>query len=535
MASSAGTAFEWYDFFVFGTLAAVISKNFFAGVNDTAAFIFALATFAVGFFMRPFGALFFGRIGDRLGRKGAFLITITLMGAATFIIGLLPTYGQIGIAAPIALVVMRMIQGFALGGEYGGAAIYVAEHAPARKRGGLTGWIQTSAALGLVAALVVILATRTIIDEEAFNAWGWRIPFLVSILLLAISLWIRMQLEESPAFQKLKDEEGLSKRPYVESFLVWKNLKIVLLALFAIMIAQGAVWYAGYFYIQFFLEKVVHVDAKTVNELLIGAVLVSAPLYVFFGWLSDKVGRKPVMLFGMILATVAFFPAFHYMTNAANPALVEASQRSPVTVMADPADCALQFDPVGKAKFTSSCDIAKNVLATAGIPYANEAAPTGTPARVRVGSTVVDSRALTGLAANQAKAAKSEVEGRLKAVLTAAGYPAKADPSRIDLAGVFAVLILFVVASTALYGPQAAALVELFPTRIRYTALSLPYHIGTGWVGGFLPFTAFALVAATGDIYFGLWYPVIFTAIAIVVTVFFLPETRGRELHLAGE
>ncbi|HEX8233059.1 MAG TPA: MFS transporter [Caulobacteraceae bacterium] len=531
-ASAAGTAFEWYDFFIFGTLAAVISANFFAGVNETAGFIFALGAFAVGFFMRPFGALVFGRIGDRLGRKGAFLITITLMGAATFAVGLLPTYASIGIAAPVILIGLRMIQGFALGGEYGGAAIYVAEHAPTERRGALTGWIQTSAALGLVGALTVILATRSMMSEAAFNAWGWRIPFLVSVGLLAVSLWIRLQLEESPAFRKIKAEKGLSDKPYVESFLVWKNLKIVLIALFAIMIAQGAVWYAGYFYIQFFLERVLKVEASTVNWLLIVAVLVSAPLYVFFGWLSDRIGRKPVMLFGMILATIAFFPAFRYMTQAANPALSEAARTAPVTVFADPADCSLQFDPVGKAKFTSSCDVAKGVLATAGVPYRNAAAPAGAAAQVRVGAAAVPSRSLAGLPAGQIKAGRAEVEGRIKAALTAAGYPAKADPARINYPGVIAVLLIFVVASTALYGPQAAALVELFPTRIRYTALSLPYHIGTGWVGGFLPFTAFAMVAASGDIFFGLWYPVVFTAIAILVTFFFLPETRGRDLDL---
>ncbi|CAN1535670.1 AraJ Arabinose efflux permease [Caulobacteraceae bacterium] len=530
MASSAGTAFEWYDFFVFGTLATIIGKNFFAELGDTAGTLAALGLFGAGFFFRPLGALIFGRIGDKAGRKGAFLITVILMGAATFAIGLLPTYAQAGWIAPVLLILMRIIQGTALGGEYGGAAIYVAEHAPDDKRGAMTGWIQTSAAFGLLGALLVILATRTIVGEEAFVAWGWRIPFLVSVGLLGISIWMRMKLSESPSFKKLKDAGEESKHPFRESFGQWKNLKLVLLALVAIMFAQGAVWYTAFFYLPVFLERFLKVEPKTVNMLVMIATAVSAPLYVFFGWLSDKVGRKWVLWFGMTLALVAFFPAFHQVAKFANPALAEAEQRMPVTVIADPATCNLQFDPVGKAVFTSSCDIAKSALANAGVSYVNKAGPAGAVARVDVGSAQVLSVEGGGLDKAALKAAKTDFETRLKTALAAAGYPTTADPARINLVGVFAVLMIFVIGATALYGPQASALVELFPTRVRYTALSLPYHVGTGWVGGFVPFTAFAIVTATGDIYAGLWYPFIFTLISVVATFFLWPETRGRSL-----
>ncbi len=529
-ASSAGTAFEWYDFFIFGALTQVISKTFFAGLNDTAAFIAALALFGAGFAFRPLGALIFGRIGDKAGRKGAFLITVSMMGVATFAIGLLPTYGQVGIIAPILLVLLRIIQGTALGGEYGGAAIYVAEHAPANQRGWATAWIQTSAAFGLLGALAVILVTRTALGEDAFAAWGWRIPFLVSAGLLAISIFMRLKLTESPSFQKLKAAGEETKAPFKEAFGEWKNLKLVLLAFFAMMSAQGGLWYTAFFYSQVFLEKFLKVPGATVNGMIMVVTLASAPLYVFFGWLSDKVGRKWVMLGGMALATALYFPGFHLMTQFANPALAEAQERTPVVVVADPAACSLQFDPVGKAAFVTSCDIAKSVLANGGISYGNEAAPAGTVASVRVGQTLIASIEGAGLPPAALKAAKAGVEADIKAALTAAGYPAKADPARMNLVGVFGVLMLFTVAATALYGPMAAALVELFPTRVRYTALSLPYHIGTGWVGGFLPFTAFAIVAATGNIYAGLWYGVFFTALSAVTTLFFLPETNGRPL-----
>jgi len=531
-ASSAGTTFEWYDFFIFGTLTQVLSKVFFAGVNDTLAFIFALAIFGAGFAVRPLGALFFGRIGDRVGRKGAFLTTIVLMGGATFAVGFLPTYEQAGIISPILLILARCIQGFALGGEYGGAAIYVAEHSDANKRGGMTGWIQASAAFGLLGALGVILITRTILGEEAFTAWGWRIPFMFSAVLVGISIWMRLKLSESPTFKKMHEEGTLSKSPYKESFGEWPNLKIVLIALFAMMSAQGAVWYTSFFYSQIFLEKFLKVEPATVNLLMIAATVASAPLYIIFGWLSDKIGRKPVMLAGMSLALVAFFPGFHMLTEAANPDLARASRNTPVVVVADPATCSLQFDPVGKAVFATPCDIAKSVLANAGVSYDTEAAPAGTLAHVKVGQTIIDSADGQGLDKAALKAVKTDVEARIQAALKTAGYPAKADPAKVNLPKVFAILMVFVVAATALFGPIAACLVELFPTRIRYTAMSLPYHIGTGWIGGFLPFTAFAIVASTGNIYSGLWYPVIFTAISVITAVLFLPETKGRSLDL---
>jgi MFS family permease len=531
-ASSAGTTFEWYDFFIFGTLTQILSKTFFAGVNDTLAFIFALAIFGAGFAVRPLGALVFGRIGDRAGRKGAFLTTIILMGGATFSVGFLPTYAQAGIISPILLIIARCIQGFALGGEYGGAAIYVAEHSDGDKRGRMTGWIQASAAFGLFGALGVILITRKILGEEAFTAWGWRIPFMVSAVLVGISIWMRLKLSESPSFKKMHEEGKLSKSPYAESFGQWPNLKIVIIALLAMMSAQGAVWYTSFFYSQIFLEKFLKVEPATVNLLMIAATVASAPLYIIFGWLSDKIGRKPVMLAGMSLALIAFFPGFHMLTEAANPDLARASRNTPVVVVADPATCSLQFDPVGKAVFATPCDIAKNVLANAGVSYDSDAAPAGTLAHVKVGQTIINSADGQGLDKAALKAVKTDVEGRIQGALKAAGYPAKADPAKVDLPKVFAILLVFVVAATALFGPIAACLVELFPTRIRYTAMSLPYHIGTGWIGGFLPFTAFAIVASTGNIYSGLWYPVVFTAISVITAVLFLPETKGRSLDL---
>lgn len=529
-ASSAGTAFEWYDFFIFGSLAQVISKTFFTGLTDTAGYIAALALFGVGFAFRPLGALVFGKIGDQAGRKGAFLATVLLMGGATFAIAFLPTYEQAGIIAPILLIILRCLQGFALGGEYGGAAIYVAEHSPPDKRGWSTSWVQTSAAFGLFGALLVIMATRAVVGIEAFDAWGWRIPFAVSIGLLGISVWMRMKLTESPAFAKMKEEGASSKAPYAEAFGQWKNMKLVILAFLSMMCAQGAVWYTSFFYVQTFMEKFLKVDPVTINALMMTATAVSAIFYVVFGWLSDKVGRKPVMLAGMTLALVFYFPGFHLLERAANPALAEASARSPVSVIADPADCALQFDPVGKAAFVSSCDIVKSALANAGVSYDNQKAPAGTPAVMKVGDVVVASPSAQGLSKAEAKAVKSDTEARIKAALTAAGYPAKADPARMNLVGMFGVLMVFVIAATALFGPLAACLVELFPTRVRYTALSLPYHIGTGWVGGFVPFFAFAIVAAVGNIYAGLWYPVFFTLVSVLTTLFLLPETRGRAL-----
>lgn len=531
-ASAAGTAFEWYDFFIFGSLTTIIARHFYADVGEAASYILALLTFGVGFVVRPLGALVFGWFGDRTGRKTTFLVTITLMGVATVAIGLLPDYAAIGIAAPILLLIMRILQGFALGGEYGGAAIYVAEHAPIHRRGALTGWIQTTAAMGLIGALSVILITRSIVGVEAFDAWGWRIPFLLSALLLAISLWIRLKLNESPAFKRMEAEGGERRAPFREAFGTWRNGRFVLIALFGVMIAQGAVWYCGYFYTRFFMERVLKVDVAIVDQLVLAVTLVSAFLYVFFGWLSDKVGRKPVMLFGMLLALVAFFPGFHALTRAANPALAEAQERAPVVVVADPATCAVQFDPVGKTAFASSCDIAKSVLSNAGVSYDNRAAAAGAPAVVRIGGTEVASVDGRDLPPAELKAARADVDARIKAALSAAGYPDKADPARINLPLTFAILMVFIVAACALYGPQAAALVELFPTRVRYTAMSLPYNIGTGWVGGLLPATSFALVAASGNIYFGLWYSVGFTLLAVIVALIWLPETKGRDLNL---
>jgi MFS family permease len=533
-ASSAGTAFEWYDFFIFGSLAQVISKTFFTGLSETAGYVAALALFGVGFAFRPLGALVFGKIGDQAGRKGAFLATVLLMGGATFAIALLPTYQQAGIISPILLIVLRCVQGFALGGEYGGAAIYVAEHSPPDQRGRSTAWVQSSASLGLFAALLVILATRWllggVVGPTAFDAWGWRIPFAVSIGLLAVSVWMRLKLSESPTFARMKEEGAASKAPYAEAFGQWKNLKLVLLAFFAVMSAQGAVWYTTFFYIQTFMEKFLKIAPGTINGLMMAAAAVSAVLYVVFGALSDRIGRKPVMLGGMVLALAFYFPGFHLLERAANPALAEASARAPVTVTADPKDCALQFDPIGKAAFVSSCDIAKSALANAGVSYANHAGPTGSAAVVQIGETKIVSKSAKGLPAKEAKAVKTAGEAAIKAALAKAGYPAKADPARLNWWGVFGVLLVFVIGATALYGPLAAALVELFPTRVRYTALSLPYHIGTGWIGGFVPFSAFAIVAAVGNIYAGLWYPVFFTLISVLTTLFLLPETKDRSL-----
>ncbi|HKP79935.1 MAG TPA: MFS transporter [Phenylobacterium sp.] len=529
-ASAAGTTFEWYDFFVFGSLTGVISRTFFTGLPETAALAAALALFGAGFLFRPLGALVFGRIGDRAGRKGAFLATVLLMGGATVAIGLLPSYTQAGIMGPALLILMRIIQGFALGGEYGGAAIYVAEHAPANGRGQATSWIQTSAAFGLFGALIVILVTRLVIGNAAFDAWGWRVPFLFSGVLLAISIWMRLKLTESPEFAKLKAEGKQSQAPFKEAFGHWPNAKLVLIALVGVMFAQGAVWYTAFFYVQTFMERFLKVGPETINLLMLSATAASAVFYVVFGWLSDRIGRKTVMLFGMVLMTAAYFPGFHMLSKTLNPALAEAEAATPVVVIADPADCSLQFDPVGKASFLSSCDIAKSTLANAGVSYTNEAGAPGQPALVRIGTRTIPSTTAEGLSPPVAAAAKAGVEARLKSALSQAGYPPKADPARMNLFGAFGVLLVFVIAATALYGPIAACLVELFPTRVRYTAMSLPYHIGTGWVGGFVPFTAFAIVTTVGDLYAGLWYPLAFTVISVAVCLFFLPETKGKPL-----
>jgi MFS family permease len=529
-ASSAGTAFEWYDFFIFGSLATTIQKVFFAGLDPTAGLIAALGLFAAGFAFRPLGAIIFGVIGDRLGRKGAFLATVSLMGAATFLIGVLPTYATAGIISPILLILLRILQGIALGGEYGGAAIYVAEHAPNDRRGATTGWIQITASLGLIAGLLVILGTRTAVGDAAFLEWGWRVPFLVSVVLLIISVWLRFKLSESPAFQKLKEEGDISPTPLREAFGRWDNLKRVLIAFFGIMLAQGAVWYLSFFYVQVFLTKSLGVPESTKDALILGITIVSAPLYVFFGWLSDRVGRKPVMIGGMVLALIAYYPGFHGIASAANPALAEAQAKRPVEVHANPANCSVQFDPVGTRRFDTSCDIAKSLLASAGISYTNRSYPEDRTI-IAVGVHQIEVPDGRGLDAAGLKALKEDTAKQIKADLAAEGYPAKPDPARMNLPVIFFWLMVFAVAATALYGPQAAALVEMFPTRVRYTAMSLPYHVGTGWIGGFLPVTSFALVAITGDIYASLWYPVVFTIIPILVSLFFLKETRGKPLE----
>ncbi|HET9640189.1 MAG TPA: MFS transporter [Allosphingosinicella sp.] len=530
-ASSLGTVFEWYDFYLYGLLATIISSQFFSGVNETTGFIFALAAFAAGFAVRPFGALVFGRIGDLVGRKYTFLVTMAIMGLSTFLVGLLPSYASVGVAAPVALVTLRLLQGLALGGEYGGAATYVAEHAPPGRRGFYTSWIQTTATLGLFAALLVVIGTRTALGEAAFADWGWRVPFLLSILLLAVSLWIRMQLEESPVFRKMKEEGTTSKAPLRESFARWGNAKIVLIALFGAVAGQAVVWYTGQFYALFFLEKTLKVDGATANILIAIALALATPFFVFFGWLSDRIGRKPIILAGCALAALTYFPLFEGLTRAANPALYEARQRAPVEVMADSRVCSLQFDPIGKKSFNrNGCDIAKSLLAKAGIGYESADVESGTGARLKIGDTFVDiSNAPSDPEGQALWAATAEAE--VKAALARAGYPAKADPARVNKPLVVAILFLLVLYVTMVYGPIAALLVELFPSRIRYSSMSLPYHIGNGWFGGFLPTTAFAMVAATGDIYYGLWYPIGIAVLTLVVGLFLLPETRGREME----
>ncbi|WP_207866476.1 MFS transporter [Pseudomonas sp. 58(2021)] len=512
-ASSLGTVFEWYDFFLYGALAAVISKQFFAGVNDTTAFIFALMAFAAGFIVRPFGALVFGRLGDMIGRKYTFLATIILMGVATFAVGLLPTYASIGIAAPIILVVLRMLQGLALGGEYGGAATYVAEHAPIGKRGFHTSWIQSTATLGLLLSLLVVLGCRYFTGDQ-FEVWGWRIPFLLSIVLLGISTWIRLSLHESPAYLKMKEEGKASKAPIRESFGKWENLKVVLIALFSINAGQAVTFYAAQFYVLFFLTQFLKMDPAVANSLLIISVVIGAPFFIIFGWLSDKVGRKPVLMLGLLLATALYFPIFKSLAHYANPAIDQASQQAPITVVADPATCTFQFDPVGKAKFDSPCDKVKTFLVKQGLPYSSVAAPAGSTVQVSVGDVKLD----------------GFDEAALRGAITLAGYPQQADMQQINKPMIVALIVALIIISAMCYGPLAALMVELFPTRIRYTSMSLPYHIGNGWFGGFLPTVSFALVVYTGDIFYGLWYPVLITGVSLVVGMICLRETKNIDL-----
>ena len=530
-ASSLGTVFEWYDFYLYGLLATILSAQFFSGVNETTGFILALAAFAAGFAVRPLGAIVFGRIGDLVGRKNTFLVTMAIMGLSTFLVGLLPSYASIGVAAPVLLVALRLLQGLALGGEYGGAATYVAEHSPEHRRGLHTSFIQTTATLGLFAALLVVIATRTILGEEAFAAWGWRLPFIISIVLLGVSMWIRLQLEESPVFRQMKAEGTTSKAPLTEAFGRWPNLKLVLIALFGAVAGQAVVWYTGQFYALFLLEKILRVDGATANIMIAIALAIGTPFFLFFGWLSDRIGRKKIILAGCLVAAVTYFPLFHALSKAANPALYAAQANAPVTVVADPGDCSVQFDPIGKNKFDSkSCDIAKAFLAKAGVSYAEQAAAAGETAQLRVGANVFDVPDPRAIAGPDRAAAIKAFQAAAGAELKAVGYPEKADPAQINRPLTIAILTLLVIYVTMVYGPIAAMLVELFPARIRYTSMSLPYHIGNGWFGGFLPTIAFAIVAATGNIYSGLWYPVAVALITVVIGALLLPETRDRRI-----
>ena len=527
-ASSLGTVFEWYDFYLYGSLAAIIGKQFFSAVSPTLSFIFALLAFSAGFAVRPFGAVFFGRIGDLVGRKYTFLITILIMGMSTFIVGILPGYAKIGVAAPTILILLRLLQGLALGGEYGGAATYVAEHAPMGKRGLYTSWIQTTATLGLFLSLLVILGCRLWLGNEKFEDWGWRIPFMVSLLLLAISVWIRLRLNESPLFQQMKAEGKTSKAPLTESFARWGNLKIVLLALFGLTMGQAVVWYTGQFYSLFFLTQILKVDPQTANLLVAGALLLGTPFFLIFGSLSDRIGRKPIIMVGLLLASLTYFPIFRGITHFANPALEAAQTTSPVVIAADPTACSVQFDPVGKSKFTSPCDVAKAALVKRGVPYSNETTAAGSGAGVRVGATTIPSYDAT---APDAKAQAAAFDKTLGGALDVAKYPAKADKAAINKPMVLFLLWILVLYVTLVYAPIAAMLVEMFPTRIRYTSMSLPYHIGNGWFGGFLPPIAFAIVAATGSIYSGLWYPIIIAMITLVIGMLFVKETNRVDIE----
>lgn len=526
-ASSLGTVFEWYDFYLYGALSAIISRQFFSGVDETTGFIFALLAFAAGFFVRPFGAIVFGRLGDLVGRKHTFLITIVLMGASTALVGLLPSYESIGVSAPIILIALRLLQGLALGGEYGGAAVYVAEHAPQGKRGLYTSWIQTTATLGLFLSLLVILGCRLAFGEN-FETWGWRIPFLLSTILLGISVYIRLQLQESPAFLQIKEEGRLAKRPLTEAFGNRANLRLVLLALFGATAGQAVVWYGGQFYALFFLEKMLQVEAASANLIIAAALLIGTPFFVIFGALSDRIGRKPIIMGGCVLAALTYFPTFKTITHAANPALERAVSTAPVSVVADPDACSLQFDPVGKQTFRRSCDVAKSALAKAGVPYTNIEAPTGSIAEVRIGAgaEALVLRSFEGmtLGSMEFKAEAAAFGKSLRAALDEAGYPAKADMSAVNYPLVIALCVWLVLLVTMVYGPIAAWLVEIFPTHIRYTSMSLPYHLGNGWFGGFLPVTSFAIVAATGDIYAGLWYPVVVALITALIGTLFLHD-----------
>jgi MFS family permease len=530
-ASSVASVFEWFDFFLYGALAVVISRNFFAGVNETTAFVLALLAFAAGFAVRPFGAVVFGFFGDLLGRKKTFIVTLALMGVATFCVGLLPTYEQIGSAAPWILVGLRMLQGLSVGGVYGGAATYVAEHVDRHRRGFYTSFIQITATVGMALSLATIFATRMLVGEDAFSEWGWRIPFLLSIVLLGLTIWIQMRLSESPVYLEMKASGKASKRPLKDAFGNWQNLRLILIALFGSMVGQAVIWYAAQFYVFFFMERILKVDAPLTNLLVAVALVLSTPLYVFFGWLSDRIGRKPVILGACLLAALTYFPLFKALTEAANPALARAVATAPVTVWADKSECTFQFDPIGTAKFSTSCDIARSYLARAGVSYSTVAAPAGTLAQLRVGDQTLDSFRGEALSTAELKASRVEWEKQAAALVEASGYPAKAEQQDINVPMVLLILVIVMSLSAMVYGPMAALLTELFPAQVRYTSMSLPYHLGTGWFGGFLPPVAFAIVAATGNIFSGLWYPLIGALITLVCGLLFLPETKGRDLR----
>ncbi len=531
-ASSLGTVFEWYDFYLYGLLASVLSHHFFSGVNETTGFILALMAFAAGFAVRPFGALVFGRVGDVVGRKNTFLVTMAIMGLSTFAVGFLPSYDTIGVAAPIVLMLLRLLQGLAIGGEYGGAAVYIAEHAPPGKRGFYTSFIQTTAMIGLILASTFVVTLRLFMDEDSFNDWGWRLPFLFSIILLSVALWIRLQLEESPVFQRMKEAGATSKAPLKEAFGEWRNLKIVLIALFGAVAGQAVIGFAAHLYPLFYLERIARVDGATANFLVAAALTIIIPSFIFFGWLSDRIGRKPIMMTACVIAVFVYFPLYKALVVAANPAMAAAVERAPVQVAADAGECSFQFDPVGRNSFdATSCDIAKSYLAKNGINYANVAAPPGTVASVRIGARTLAVPDPAGLDKAGRAAAVASFDAAAKAELDAAGYPDKADPARVNKGRVLLILCTFGLLATMVYGPLAALLVELFPARIRYSSLSLPYHIGNGWIGGFMPTIGFAMVAATGNIYQGLWYAVVIAAVTAVVGILFLPETYKRDIE----
>jgi MFS family permease len=524
-AASLGAVFEWYDFFLYGSLAALIAAQFFSSLNPTTAFVFALLTFAAGFIVRPIGALVFGRLGDLVGRKYTFLLTILIMGFSTVLVGLLPGYATLGVTAPIVLVALRMLQGLALGGEYGAAATYVAEHAPSDKRGGWTSWIQTTSTIGLLLSIIVILIVRTL-TGKSFEVWGWRIPYLFSAVLLAISVYVRMSMHESPEFQKIKAEGKISRAPLSEAFGQWKNLKLVLQALFGLLAGQAVVWFTALFYAMFFLTQTLKVDASTTNLLVGMALLISTPLYVIFGRLSDRIGRKPIILGGSLLASLAIIPIFHALTYFANPVLAAAQEYSPVVIVTDPKDCSFQFNPTGTATFNSGCDVARRVLSSNAASYATVDAPAGSVAYVRIGATEIVAPSLKGMPPAQSRALEKEFQASTSKALRAAGYPQKADPERVNQPMILLLLILLMTFGAMTLGPIAAILVEMFPTRIRYSAMSLPYHIGNGYFGGLLPTICFALVAQTGNIYFGLWYPVIVAAASFLIGFIFIREPQ---------